>query len=102
MEITFNLLNGCLSILLVGELDEHTAPLAKRKLQLLLAENAYNRVIFDMARLTFMDSTGIGVMIGCYKLLKARNVTAEIANASPTIGKIFKMSGLYEIFVKQN
>ena len=44
-----------------------------------------------------MDSTGIGVLIGRYKRLKNRNVSIYVKNPTPTVDKIFKMSGLYEI-----
>lgn len=100
MDITFDLTDKKLTVKMIGELDESTATDARRKLDTILSDYPYKAVTFDMRNLSFMDSTGIGVMIGRYKLLKSRNVTAGICNTSPTVDKIFKMSGLYEIFNK--
>lgn len=85
---------------LIGELDEHSAEFVRRKLDAALIENEYSSVIFDLARLSFMDSTGIGVVIGRYKLARKQNKNVYVKNPSPTVDKIFKMSGLYEIITK--
>ena len=53
-----------------------------------------------MSGLTFMDSTGIGVLIGRYKRLKARNIVLCVRNPSSAADRIFKMAGLYEIMPK--
>ena len=56
--------------------------------------------IMDFSEVTFMDSTGIGVLIGRYKKLKTKNKPVYIMNPNNHIEKIFKMSGLYEIMPK--
>ena len=58
---------------LIGELDEHEAEFVRRKLDNELTTADYTAVIFDLSRLSFMDSTGIGVIIGRYKIAKKRN-----------------------------
>ena len=47
--------------------------------------------------MSFMDSTGIGVVIGRYKLLRKSNRKMYVRSPSVTVDKIFAMSGLYEI-----
>ena len=49
---------------------------------------------------SFMDSTGIGVLLGRYKILHNRNKNIYISNPSNAIEKIFRMSGIYEIMPK--
>ena len=60
----------------------------------------FNQVIIDLSELDFMDSTGIGVMLGRYKKLKSKNKPIFICNPSTHAEKIFKMTGLYEIMPK--
>ena len=100
MEVYVNFDNQTMIVKLVGELDEHSAEFVRRKLDTLFAENAFAQVVLDLSRMSFMDSTGIGVVIGRYKLLRKTNKKLLIKSPSPTVDKIFKMSGLYEIIQK--
>lgn len=85
---------------LIGELDEHSAEYVRRRLDAAVSEGNFDAVIFDLSRLSFMDSTGIGVIIGRYKLIRKQNKKVYVRNPSPTVDKIFRMSGLYEIITK--
>ena len=100
MEVLINFDNLTLVVKLVGELDEHSAEFVRRKLDTAFQENNFNAVVLDLSRMSFMDSTGIGVVIGRYKLLKKLGKKLYVRNPSPTVEKIFKMSGLYEIIDK--
>lgn len=85
----------------VGELDEHSAEFVRRKLDVAFRENIFTDVILDLSRLSFMDSTGVGVVIGRYKMLRKMGKKLFVRNPSPTVDKIFRMSGLYEIIEKK-
>ncbi len=85
---------------LVGELDEHSAEIVRTRIDCTVAQNNFNDVILDLSRLAFMDSTGIGVIIGRYKLIKQKGKRLFVKNPSITVDKIFKMSGLYQIISK--
>ena len=74
MKLKSRIYNGTLYVLLCGELD--------------------------LSELEFMDSTGIGVLIGRYKKMKDRSIPIYICNPSSHAEKIFKMTGLYEIMPK--
>lgn len=101
MRIKNRLYNNTLYIMLCGELDEYSAGYTRTIVDNLLDnEKPYRQVIFDSSELEFMDSTGIGVLIGRYKKLKNKNITIYICNPSSHVEKIFKMSGLYEIMPK--
>ena len=97
MEVSFEFDNHLLIVKLVGELDEHSAEFFRRKMDAVLEDKNYSAVVLDLSRMSFMDSTGIGVVIGRYKLLRKLNKVLYVKNPSPTVDKIFKMSGLYEI-----
>lgn len=100
MEISYSLSGRTLVVGLIGELDEHASESARKTLEKLFSGGNFNAVVFDLSRLSFMDSTGIGVLIGRYKQLKALNCPAYVKNPSKTVDKIFSMSGLYEIIKK--
>lgn len=89
-----------LNISLKGELDEYSASYTRNYLDNAIKSNSYNYVVFDMDGLEFMDSTGIGVLLGRYKLIKTKHKEIYIANPKPVVEKIIKMSGIYEIMPK--
>lgn len=74
----------------MGELDEHSAEFVRRKMDAVLEDKNYSAVVLDLSRMSFMDSTGIGVVIGRYKLLRKLNKVLYVKNPSPTVDKIFK------------
>ncbi len=100
MEITFLEFSDTLQINLIGELDESESRNAKETIDSLIESTNKKAIVFDLCRLAFMDSTGIGVMIGRYKFAKKRGISLFVKNPSATINKIFVMSGLYEIMPK--
>ncbi len=97
MEVYTNFEGNNLVFGLIGELDEHSAPFVRKKLDEKIEQEDFNDAVLDLSRLSFMDSTGIGVIIGRYKIMKKQNKRLYVRNPSPTVDKIFKMSGLYEI-----
>ena len=58
------------------------------------------KVVFDLSGLSFMDSTGIGLLIGRYKKLKQFNISAYISGASVSTEKVIELAGLYKIMPK--
>ena len=83
-----------------GELDEYTSGYTRTYLDDAFRANRFESVVLDMAKLEFMDSTGIGILLGRYKILKAKNKNIYISNPNQTIEKIINMSGIYEIMPK--
>lgn len=100
MHIKSKTYNKTLYIMLCGELDENSAGYSREKLDQLFNGNNFSQIIIDLSELEFMDSTGIGVLIGRYKKMKTRNIPIFICNPSSHAEKIFKMTGLYEIMPK--
>lgn len=100
MHIKSKIYNKTLYVLMCGELDEHSASHARLYLDKIFSGNDFNQIIIDLSELEFMDSTGIGVLIGRYKKMKSRQIPIFICNPSKHAEKIFKMTGLYEIMPK--
>ena len=101
MQIKSRIVNKTLYVLLSGELDEYTAQGVRKNLDTLFdTEKGYVQIVMDLSELTFMDSTGVGVLIGRYKKMREYNKPIFITNPSRNAERIFKMSGLYEIMPK--
>ncbi len=100
MEVVSQIFNETLFINISGELDEYTSSYVKSKLDASFNSGKFKKVIVDLVDLSFMDSTGIGVLIGRYKNLKNKAIPIFITNPNKQIDKIFNMSGLYNIMPK--
>ena len=100
MQIKSKVYNNTLYVLLCGELDEHSATHTRITLDNVFSRGDFNQIIIDLSELEFMDSTGIGVLIGRYKKMKDKNIPIYICNPSKQAEKIFKMTGLYDIMPK--
>ena len=89
--------NDSLYIYLTGELDEH----ARAETDRLIDESAgLSRAVFNLAGVKFMDSTGIGFLIGRYKRLKRYGMGMYLENPNAGADKILELSGLYSIMPK--
>ncbi len=86
-----------LFVRLNGELDQSVATNVRNELDSVLDSESYRNVVFDMSKLVFMDSTGVGIILGRYKKLKKRNIPVYFTAPNPQIDKIIRVSGLYTI-----
>ena len=84
-------------VYLTGELDHFSAQKIKRELELLLQDPSVKTLILDMKDMTFMDSSGIGVILGRYREIKSRGGTVEVRNMNPQVKKVFMLSGMNQI-----
>lgn len=101
MEIKYKNISKTLTLFIYGELDECSASCAKNILDKVIYDNVdAKRVVFDLSGLSFMDSTGIGLLIGRYKKLKQFGVPLYISGASPQTEKVIELAGLYKIMPK--
>lgn len=89
-----------LIIELIGDVDEHYASLIRDKIDDLTQKAHLRRVVFDFSKVSFVDSTGIGLIFGRYKRLSARNVELVLKNVSSQVDKVFRTSGVYSVCPK--
>lgn len=101
MEINSAVNKNNLYIYLSGELDEYSAKTAKSVIDREIDDNlSVHSVVFDFSGASFMDSTGIGVLLGRYKKLKKSGIKSYIQRPSVSINKILQISGIYDIMPK--
>jgi stage II sporulation protein AA (anti-sigma F factor antagonist) len=86
-----------LIVKLKGELDHHSADEARDKIDEKIRNDKYKKIIIDFKNLDFIDSSGIGFVIGRYKVIRKSNSVIEIINASKKVRKILDMSGIGKI-----
>lgn len=79
------------------EIDHHAVETIRRKADYEITRYMPRKVIFDFRYVTFMDSAGIGMVLGRYKMMKMLGGCLEMRNVSPMLKKIFEMSGLTKI-----
>ena len=80
-----------------GEIDVYTAPKLRDKITELVGNGEYNLVI-DMEKVDFLDSTGLGVLVGGLKRVRAHDGSLELVCTQERILKIFRITGLTKVF----
>lgn len=101
MKIEYINTNNVLKIALIGELDECAADYIRESIDALIdAAVCLSEVTLDLSGVSFMDSTGVGVIIGRYKKLKALGVKLSLFKVSSTVDRVFKIAGIYQIIGK--
>lgn len=86
-----------LTIKLKGDLDHHGADENRNKIDEKVKDENFNKIIIDFKEIDFIDSSGIGFVIGRYKNIRKRNAVIEIINANKKVRKILDMSGIGKI-----
>ena len=82
---------------LSGELDHHSATQVRDALDALLLDVTVREMQLDMTGVSFMDSAGLGVVLGRYRTLAARGGKMILSGVRTPIDRIFRMSGLYAL-----
>ena len=101
MKVTAIEQEGVLFLLLEGELDAHTAGQLRREADYQIdAHAAAEKAVFDLSKVSFMDSTGIGFLIGRYKKLKRYGIPSYISKVNLETDKILSLSGVYSLIPK--
>ena len=97
MNSLYNEEDKLLILEITEEIDHHTTEKIRRKADYEIERHMPRKTIFDFNKVTFMDSAGIGMIIGRYKIIKMLGGTVEMINVSPSIKKVFDMCGIPKI-----
>ena len=82
---------------ITDEIDDFSVQKIRRRADYEIERYMPKKVILDFDSVTFMDSAGIGLIIGRYKFVKMLGGTVELANLTSSIKKIFEMSGILRL-----
>ena len=102
METTFYDKDKLLIFKITEEIDEYSVQTLRRKADYEIERYMPKRVIFDFNSVTFMDSAGIGLIIGRYKFANMLGAKLELSNLTQSVKKIFEMSGILKLIPISN
>lgn len=89
-----------LIVQVAGELDHHFADEIRMRIDAEIMKPPVRNILFDFNRLSFMDSSGIGMIMGRYKKIKALGGKAWIICNNPNATRILEMSGVFKFIEK--
>lgn len=82
---------------LASELDHHITNEVRDKIDTILDSKSVKNIVFDFKNIRFMDSSGIGVIIGRYKKISNEGGKVSVVNVNDRVKKIFNLSGMNKI-----
>lgn len=85
---------GRITAALSGEIDHHNAPMLRSEIDNAVERLRPEELILDFAEVSFMDSSGIGLVIGRCKLMKNIGGRVTVTNTESSIKKVMKLAGL--------
>jgi len=100
MELTLNVHadpSGCTVVAVHGEIDVYTAPTLREQLISLVDAGSY-QLIVDMEGVEFLDSTGLGVLVGGLKRVRSHDGWIDLVCMQQRILRVFKITGLNKVF----
>lgn len=89
--------NQTITVYLEGELDHCSAHGMRRLLDGCIHDSNIKHMIIDMQGISFMDSSGIGVILGRYKQMKDKGGTLSVRNMNKHVEKVFRLSGMNQV-----
>ena len=102
MYLEFEKQDEILIATLIGELDHSSAEEVRIKIDDRIDRDDISKVILNFSKVTFMDSSGIGAVVGRYKKIKNKGGQLCIVETSKNVDKIFELAGLYKLIDKYN
>lgn len=100
MSAKYEIAGKALIIRLQEDLDHHSAKEIKEAADEFIYHEHVRALIFDFSNVDFMDSSGIGVIMGRYKQIIFLGGKVAVARVKPQVDRIFRISGLYKILDK--
>ena len=97
MATEYKIENRILYIYLDGDLDHHLAKKVKHKCDIILKSYPIKDIEFDFKNSGFIDSSGIGVILGRYRQVQVMGGTVKVSNMSASVRKIIHMAGLHQL-----
>ncbi len=94
---TFAVKENVLVVRLSGELDHHEAEQLRKEWKEVMCEHDIKHVVLNLEAMDFMDSSGLGVVLGRYKEVLQLGGEMVVCSVSPPVRRLFEMSGLFKI-----
>lgn len=86
--------SGGLTVHLPAELDHHTADTIRKEVDKKIVQNGISAIIFDFGNTTFMDSSGIGLLMGRYKMVNYVGGSVHAIHVSEKVEKLLTLANV--------
>lgn len=97
LDIGTSVVDGRTVVQVVGEIDVYTAPQLRERLDQEIEAGRYDLVV-DLSGVSFMDSTGLGVLVGRLKQIRLNDGSMRLVCAHDRVLKVFVITGLDKVF----
>ena len=97
MSVEINVTGEVVTAYLKGEIDHHTAREMREAIDSAIELNMPSLLVIDFGAVSFMDSSGIGLVMGRYRNLLKSGAELHITGAAPNIYKVMKLAGLEKL-----
>ena len=87
-----------LCVSLYGEIDHHSALFLREDLDELILRERPQRLVLDLSRIEFMDSSGLGLLMGRYRLLRELGGEMAVDPVNERVEKILRLAGMERFF----
>lgn len=91
------IVEGTLVVRLRGELDHHAVETIRNDIETELAKTHYRNLVLSFRGIDFMDSSGLGLILGRYRSIAQRNGRMALSEVSPSLRRIFELSGVFKV-----
>ena len=96
-EVVFSQHKGCLTAQIKCDLDHHTAKVVREELDRMLFEIKPERLVLDFSSVEFMDSSGLGLILGRVEKAGALNTEVGLSGISASLMKLIRLSGIERV-----
>lgn len=86
-----------LIVRLEGELDHHTSDIVRTKIDKEIDKGVTQNLLFNLEKLSFMDSSGLGMLLGRYKKISQHDGEMSVCCVGENVYKIFELSGIFKV-----
>ena len=93
----FETVKNALVVYLCGEVDQYMAAELKEKIDIEIENSPKRNLIFELSEVSLMDSSGIGLIVGRYKIINSLGGKVLICGGSKSINKMIELSGIGKI-----
>src|ERR1700722_3206274 len=97
LNVTVRKMDGTAIVAVAGEIDVYTSPLLQEQLVQVLREGT-SSIVLDLSKVTFLDSTGLGVLITGLKRCRSADGDLVLVTAQPNVLKVLEITGLNDVF----
>ncbi len=97
MQLSISRDDAVLTAALIGELDHHTAAEIREKIDAAILQERCATLILDLSGLTFMDSSGIGLIMGRYRLVRSLGGKMRLAGVSRRMHTVLRLAGMEKL-----